>query len=147
MISLLLVLALCLIQFNGMNAFQMNSFNRFAFANTLKMTSTSHSEKPAIVKGKTWPGTRPPVSNPMLEDLKMDASWGRGKFRDEIWEDQLSPLNEWWRAYEPSDEEYEAIALGYDFTNAKQWFEVRTAKELPPLPSPPSFSYDLIFPP
>lgn len=113
----------------------MNSFNRFAFANTLKMTSTSHSEKPAIVKGKTWPGTRPPVSNPMLEDLKMDASWGRGKFRDEIWEDQLSPLNEWWRAYEPSDEEYEAIALGYDFTNAKQWFEVRTAKEL--LPSPP----------
>lgn len=124
LLSVFLLLIVCLIQSNQIEAFQGSSFNRFAFGKFLKMSS--HADKPEIIRGKKWPGNRPPINNPMLDELKMDASWGRGKFRDEIWEDNLCPKNEWWRAYEPTDEEYEAMALGYDFSNPRKWHEVRT---------------------
>lgn len=54
----------------------------------------------------------------------MDASWGRGKFREEVWNDKANPSNDWWEAYAPSEEEIEAAEAGYDFSNPKDWFEV-----------------------
>ncbi len=45
-------------------------------------------------------------------------------FRAEIWEDKVNPLNDWWEAYAPSQEELEAMNAGYDFRNPKSWFEV-----------------------
>ena len=35
----------------------------------------------AMSTQKKWPGDRPPIANPQLLKQKMDASWGRGKFR------------------------------------------------------------------
>jgi hypothetical protein len=46
-------------------------------------------------------------------------------FRSEIWEDKVNPLNNWWEAYAPSEEEVEAASKGFDFTNTKSWCEVR----------------------
>jgi hypothetical protein len=45
-------------------------------------------------------------------DQQMDSSWGRGKFRTEVWNDDVNPVNRWWEAYGPSDEEVEAAAQG-----------------------------------
>ena len=57
-------------------------------------------------------------------DQRMDATWGRAKFRTEVWEDDPNPKNYWWLAYTPSQEEIEAAGQGYDFKNPKEWFEV-----------------------
>jgi hypothetical protein len=54
----------------------------------------------------------------------MDAAWGRGKYRTEVWEDDVNPVNDWWAVYAPSEEEIEAAEKGYDFSNPKDWFEV-----------------------
>jgi predicted RNase H-like HicB family nuclease len=72
-----------------------------------------------------WPGTRPPINNPLLIKQKMDAAWGRGKYRSEIWNDQVNPLNDWWMAFTPSDEEVEAAKWGFDFADPKGWCEAR----------------------
>eukprot|EP00600_Ochromonadales_sp_CCMP1393_P004728 CAMPEP_0174960084 /NCGR_PEP_ID=MMETSP0004_2-20121128/3520_1 /TAXON_ID=420556 /ORGANISM="Ochromonas sp., Strain CCMP1393" /LENGTH=149 /DNA_ID=CAMNT_0016208443 /DNA_START=204 /DNA_END=653 /DNA_ORIENTATION=- len=56
-------------------------------------------------------------------EQRMDATWGRAKFRTEVWEDDVNPLDEWWTAYAPSEEEIEAAAAGYDFKDPKGWFE------------------------
>eukprot|EP01035_Chromulina_nebulosa_P020951 gene20951-27154_t len=53
----------------------------------------------------------------------MDAAWGRGKFRSEVWDDDVNPLNDWWEAYAPSQEEIDAAQNGYDFANPQAWFE------------------------
>jgi hypothetical protein len=55
----------------------------------------------------------------------MDATWGRGKFRTEVWEDNSNPVNDWWIPYLASEEEVEASEAGYDFKNPQAWFEVR----------------------
>lgn len=34
-----------------------------------------------IMSAQKWPGDRPPIINPLLLKQKMDASWGRGKYR------------------------------------------------------------------
>ncbi len=73
-----------------------------------------------------WAGDRPPLPNMEILDQKMDATWGRGKFRSEVWEDDVNPLNNWWTAYEPSEEQAEAAEMGYDFKNPQAWFEVQT---------------------
>lgn len=54
----------------------------------------------------------------------MDATWGRGKYRTEVWEDDVNPVDFWWEAYEPSVEEAQAAAAGYDFGDPKGWLEV-----------------------
>jgi hypothetical protein len=77
---------------------------------------------------KAWPGNRPPLPNVDRILQSMDATWGRGKFRTEVWEDDVNPVNEWWTVFAPSTEEVEAAAAGYDFTNSKKWFEVRMSK-------------------
>ena len=45
-------------------------------------------------------------------DQQMDSSWGRGKFRTEVWVDNVNPINRWWLSYGPSEEEIEAAAQG-----------------------------------
>lgn len=40
--------------------------------NSRKTTTTLHM---------SWPKTRPPVPNALFYKQKMDAAWGRGKFR------------------------------------------------------------------
>jgi len=71
-----------------------------------------------------WPGDRPPVSNPQIYLQSMDATWGRGKFRTEVWDDKPNPINDWWEAFTPSEEEIAADKLGYDFADPKGYFEV-----------------------
>lgn len=72
-----------------------------------------------------WPGNRPPVPNPLFFDQKMDAAWGRGKFRTEIWEDNVNPLNDWYNAYTPSDEEIQAAHAGFDFSDPEGWCKAK----------------------
>lgn len=72
----------------------------------------------------SWKGDRTPL--PRMERLEqsMDATWGRGKFRTEVWAGDVNPMNDWWMAYAPSPEEVEAAAKGFNFRDPKAWFEV-----------------------
>lgn len=76
---------------------------------------------------KKWPGNRPPIPNLLLLDQRMDATWGRGKFRAEIWEDFVNPLNDWWEAYAPSEEEAQAFEQAYDFAEPEKWFSEKVS--------------------
>jgi hypothetical protein len=96
----------------------------FRMHTRLTMSSTNNQEKKEIVRGKIWPGNRPPVPNLQLLEQRMDSTWGRGKYRAEIWDGNDNPLTNWWESYTPSEETMEAIALGFDFTNPKEWLEV-----------------------
>jgi hypothetical protein len=78
----------------------------------------------ASIESTGWPGNRPPIPNLEFLDQRMEATWGRGKFREEIWQDRANPVNDWWTAYAPSPEETEAAAAGYDFGNPRKWHEV-----------------------
>ena len=71
-----------------------------------------------------WPGDRTPMSNLARYIEKMDAAWGRGKYRSEVWLDDVNPKNSWHLNYAPSKEEREASQQGYDFQDPKSWFEV-----------------------
>lgn len=73
----------------------------------------------------SWPGTRPPLTNMGRLLQSMDATWGRGKYRSEVWDDNPNPVNYWWEIYAPSEEEQEAADCLYDFANPKAWFEER----------------------
>ncbi|RYH00623.1 hypothetical protein EON65_49005 [archaeon] len=84
----------------------------------------THAASDADHKEK-WPGNRPPMPNLGQLEQRMDATWGRGKFREEIWEDKGSPVNEWWVAFTPSEEQLQAAAQGFDFTNVEEWCKVR----------------------
>jgi hypothetical protein len=55
----------------------------------------------------------------------MDAAWGRGKYRTEIWNDNVNPMNDWWTAYAPSQEEIDASIAGFDFSDAEGWCKER----------------------
>ena len=85
----------------------------------------------------------------------MDATWGRGntyyithllteirtlslvywrnilfataKYRTEVWNDDVNPINDWWDAYSASEEEIEAMAAGYDFNNPEEYFKSKGA--------------------
>ena len=37
----------------------------------------------------------------------------------------MNPLSDWWKAYAPSSEEVAAAEKGYNFKDAKAWFEER----------------------
>ena len=56
-----------------------------------------------------WPGDRPPLPNFRRLDQSMDAAWGRGKYRREIWEDDVNPIVDWTVSFEPSEEEIDAL--------------------------------------
>jgi hypothetical protein len=56
-----------------------------------------------------WPGNRPPLPNFRRLDQSMDAAWGRGKYREEIWNDVVNPSIPWTVSFEPSDEEIDAM--------------------------------------
>ena len=56
-----------------------------------------------------WPGNRPPLPNFRRLDQSMDAAWGRGKYRREIWEDDVNPITDWTVSFEPSEEEIDAL--------------------------------------
>lgn len=80
------------------------------------------AEQPA--NPQKWPGNRPPVTNPEFLSQRMDAAWGRGKYRKEVWDDKVNPLNDWWTAYAPTQEEMAAAREGFDFSDPKGWLEV-----------------------
>lgn len=69
-----------------------------------------------------WDGKRPPVANMQWLDQRMDATWGRGKYRNEVWDGDVNPVNDWWEIYAPSDEEIEAADMGYNFADPKAYF-------------------------
>lgn len=71
-----------------------------------------------------WDGTRTPVTTMERLDQAMDATWGRGKFRTEVWDGDVNPINDWWTAYAPSAEEVSAASMGFNFREPKAWFEV-----------------------
>lgn len=71
----------------------------------------------------TWPGNRIPFPNPAFLDQKMDAAWGRGKFRTEVWDDDVNPITDWWSNYAPSEDEIQAAKAGFDFKNPQGWCE------------------------
>ena len=71
------------------------------------------------------------MPNLLVGEQRMDATWGRGRFRREIWDDKLNPMNDWWAAYAPSEEEMEASAAGYDFKDPKAWLEVSFRNRTP----------------
>jgi hypothetical protein len=60
-----------------------------------------------------------------LLEQRMDASWGRAKYRTEVWEDDVNPMDDWWENYAPSDEEKEAAMKGYNFKNPKAYFDAK----------------------
>jgi len=92
-------------------------YSRFTIS--LDAEITDSSEWPA------WPGDRPPMPTLARYTQRMDASWGRGKFRKEVWQGKDNPVNFWWLNYAPSKEEVEALAQGYDFADPKAWFEAK----------------------
>ena len=70
-----------------------------------------------------WPGDRPPLPNFRRMAQSMDAAWGRGKFRREIWEDTMNPVTDWKVSFEPSEEEVDAL-FGPDpfwFNDVEGW--------------------------
>lgn len=81
------------------------------------------------VTPKVWPRNRPPTPNVKLLTDKMDATWGRGKFRAEVWSGEDNPEDDWTDKYSPSEEELEAMLYGFDFTNARQQLEVNDPKK------------------
>jgi len=48
-----------------------------------------------------------------------------GKYRTEVWNDDVNPINDWWEAYSQSEEEIEAMAAGYDFNNPEEYFKAK----------------------
>lgn len=96
----------------------------------MKMCSEVDVRTAAIIDGgsdkanATWPGDRPPMTNLELLEQRMDATWGRGKYRTEVWDDDMNPVSDWWTAYAPSEEQIEAAAAGYDFKESASWLKV-----------------------
>ena len=70
-----------------------------------------------------WDGSRPPCPKVEWLDQRMDATWGRGKFRTEVWEGETNPVNNWWEIFQPSDEEIEAANAGYNFVDPEAYFK------------------------
>ena len=98
----------------------------FGYITTLKATVSRYPVAlNAEVNDEKWDGKRTPVTAMQRLEQAMDASWGRGKFRTEVWEGDVNPINEWWAAYSPSAEEIVAAKQGFNFRDAKGWFEVR----------------------
>ena len=79
-----------------------------------------------------WTGDRIPAPNPLREAQKADASWTRAGIRvdDYMATDMQNPPKEteWWMAYTPSEEEIEAAAAGFDFSNPEKWLEENKGK-------------------
>ena len=98
----------------------------FGYITTLKATVSRYPVAlNAEVNDEKWDGKRTPVTAMQRLEQAMDASWGRGKFRTEVWEGDVNPMNDWWAAYAPSTEEITAADEGFNFRDAKAWFEVR----------------------
>ena len=91
------------------------SFNKF---------STELKAEEEKDHASSWDGKHTPVTRMERLEQSMDASWGRGKFRTEVWAGDVNPMNDWWMAYAPSTEEVQAAAKGFNFKDPKAWFEV-----------------------
>ena len=92
------------------------------------MFATPDKRRHPISPEQAWDGTRPPIPNlrRFEDESKMEATYGRGKFREEVWNSVINPKNEWWRQYEPSIEEAAAMMQGYyNYEKREDWFEVR----------------------
>lgn len=87
-------------------------------------------------KKEQWPGNRPPLPHMELLEQRMDATWGRGRYREEVWVDKGNPSNDWWLAYTPSEEEAEAAAKGYNFTDLDGYFKASSIYTTPVLSLP-----------
>lgn len=99
-------------------AINVNAFLRINKFNVNNRYSSSISEL-----NMKWDSTskRPPLPVPNFLDQSMDAAWGRGKMRTEVWEDDVNPMDNWWEIYSPSEEEMDAVAGGFDFSNVEDW--------------------------
>lgn len=89
----------------------------------LSLGTKAISATKLLAEAEKWPGDRPPLNNMELLSQCMNAQWGRARFRTEIWNDDVNPINDWWTAYAPSDEEVQAAKEGFDFTDVKGWCE------------------------
>jgi hypothetical protein len=113
MLERALVLLFAIIYVECFQNSALNRFHRVALVQGKRNELSMSNDK--------WPGDRPPI--PKVEFLTqfMDAAWGRGKFRTEVWEDDVNPMNLWWEVYGPSDEEKDAANGNFGFGNAKEW--------------------------
>lgn len=93
--------------------------SREEYLASLAFGKDEEMRKPPVEK--YWPGNRPPLPNFERKDQIMDATWGRGKYRTEVWQMDINPKNRWWQKYEPSFEELEAFEAGYDFEDPEGW--------------------------
>ena len=106
------------------------SFHAVGSWHNLKLCSEVDVRTAATIDGgpdktnATWPGDRPPMTNLELLEQRMDATWGRGKYRMEVWDDDMNPVSDWRTAYAPSEEQIEAAAAGYDFKDSASWLKV-----------------------
>ena len=113
-----------------------NNPNLQNFSDSLPISSASRLERLSKMdRPMTWPGTRPPLPNLGRLGQRMDATWGRGRFRSEVWDDDVNPKTNWWEVYTQSDEETEAFHSGYDFSKPEEYFkskgiDYKTALEL-----------------
>jgi hypothetical protein len=89
--------------------------------NRMPLMATKDATTATGVSGDVWPGDRPPVPTAAFLSQFMDAAWGRGRFRTEVWADDVNPMNAWWEAFAPSAEEQEAANAGYDFGDVEAW--------------------------
>ena len=104
-------------------AFSFKSFSSSAISSGRSLTSLNAEE--GHKKLSSWDGTRPPITRMERLEQSMDATWGRGKFRTEVWAGDVNPMNDWWMAYAPSPEEVDAAAQGFNFKDPKAWLEVK----------------------
>ena len=81
----------------------------------------NHNSRNMKLLNMKWDETRPPLPVPSFLEQSMDAAWGRGKFRTEVWDDDVNPMNNWWEIYAPSQEEMDATAKDFDFSNVEEW--------------------------
>ena len=96
-------------------------FSSSVTAFTLHRYPSSNIALYASDSQKKWSGDRLPVPNPLFLDQRMDAAWGRGKYRTEIWNDNVNPLNDWYNAYTFSQDEIDAIQGGFNFQDPEGW--------------------------
>lgn len=84
-----------------------------------------------------WTGDRRPETNPGRLSWNMDASYNREGIRtvDYMDYDQQNPpaQTEWWMGYFPSQEEQEAAAAGFNFSDPDGWLSAKAAGTLTPV--------------
>lgn len=92
-----------------------------------------------------WSGDKAPATNPLRLEQKADASYIRADRRnpDYMGTDMQNPLPQfkWWEAYLPSQEEIDAAAAGYDFSNPEKWLAENAGKTINVEEQPHEFTF------